>query len=102
MTTMQVQKPQPSEPVSLGRRIANALTDFIHRFRFVLWGVLASALAFLVVWFAWSEITRRQSATATRQVEQAQRGGSSGGGGTTAPATHRPFADLEALLKGKR
>jgi hypothetical protein len=37
-----------------------------------------------------------------RQVEQAQRGSSSGGGGTTAPATHRPFADLEALLKGKR
>jgi len=37
-----------------------------------------------------------------RQVEQAQRGGSSGGGTTAAPATHRPFADLEALLKGKR
>ena len=37
-----------------------------------------------------------------RQVEQAQRGNTGGGGGTTAPATHRPFADLEALLKGKR
>ena len=37
-----------------------------------------------------------------RQVEQAQRGSSSGPGDTTAPATHRPFAALEALLKGKR
>jgi tetratricopeptide (TPR) repeat protein len=72
MTTMQVQKPQPSEPVSLGRRIANALTDFVHRFRFVLWGVLGAALVFLVVWFAWAEISRRQSATATLQVEQAE------------------------------
>ncbi len=72
MTTMQVQKPQQSEPVSLGRRIANALTGFIHRFRFVLWGVLGAALAFLVVWFGWTEISRRQSATATLQVEQAE------------------------------
>jgi hypothetical protein len=37
-----------------------------------------------------------------RQVEQAQRGNAGGTGATTAPATHRPFADLEALLKRKR
>ena len=37
-----------------------------------------------------------------RQVEQAQRGSSTGAGGTSAPATHRPFAALETLLKGKR
>jgi hypothetical protein len=36
-----------------------------------------------------------------RQVEQAQRG-NAGGSDTTAPAMHRPFAGLEALLKGKR
>jgi hypothetical protein len=37
-----------------------------------------------------------------RQVEQAQRGSASGSGSATPPATHRPFAGLEALLKGKR
>ena len=35
-----------------------------------------------------------------RQVEQAQAGGATGGG-SPAPATHQPFADLKALLKGK-
>ena len=37
-----------------------------------------------------------------RQVEQAQRGSAAGGGDVTPPATHRPFAGLESLLKGKR
>ena len=36
-----------------------------------------------------------------RQVEQAQRG-NAGGGSASVAATHRPFADLEKLLKGKR
>jgi hypothetical protein len=35
-----------------------------------------------------------------RRVEHAQRGATSGGR-TSDPATHRPFADLEALLKRK-
>ena len=72
MTIMQVQKPQP-EHVTIGRRIADALTEFVHRWRFALWGVLGAALVFLVVWFGWSEITRRQSATATVQVEAAEK-----------------------------
>jgi hypothetical protein len=36
-----------------------------------------------------------------RQLEAAQGSASSGGGGSSAAATHRPFADLKALLKGK-
>jgi len=36
-----------------------------------------------------------------RQVEQAQRGNAGSGSGTAVPATHRPFAALEALLKRK-
>lgn len=35
----------------------------------------------------------------SRQVELARRGSSSAEAGTTAPATHKPFAGLEALLK---
>ena len=73
MTSMQVQKSQQPEPVSIGRRIANALTDFIHHWRFALWGVLGAALVFLVVWFAWAEISRTQSAKTTLQVEQAEK-----------------------------
>ncbi len=38
MTIMQVQKPQQPETVGVGRRIAEALTGFIHRWRFALWG----------------------------------------------------------------
>ena len=34
-----------------------------------------------------------------RQIEKAQQVGPTGA--TTAPATHKPFADLKALLKGK-
>ncbi|MCX7030267.1 MAG: tetratricopeptide repeat protein [Spirochaetes bacterium] len=71
MTIMQVQQQQP-EQVRVGRRIALALTGFIHRFRFALWGILGAALVFLVGYFGWSEITRRQSADATLRVEQAQ------------------------------
>jgi len=69
MTTMQVQ--QQPEHGGVGRRIASALTRFIHTFRFVLWGILGATLVFLVGYFTWSEITRRQSATATVEVEQA-------------------------------
>jgi tetratricopeptide (TPR) repeat protein len=72
MTTMQVQQPKQVAPESFGRRVATALTEFIHRFRFVLWGVLGAAIVFLVGYFGWSEITRRQSVTTTRQVEQAE------------------------------
>jgi tetratricopeptide (TPR) repeat protein len=71
MTTMQVQQ-QPDQE-GLGRRIASALVRFIQRFRFVLWGILGAGLVFLVAYFGWSEITRRQSTTATVQVEQAQK-----------------------------
>lgn len=72
MTTMQVQQPKQVEPVGFGRRVADALSRFLHRFRFVLGGVLAAGLVALVAWFAWTEVTRRQSATATVQAEKAQ------------------------------
>jgi TolA-binding protein len=71
MTTMQVSQ-QPDQE-GFGRRIATALTRFIHRFRYVLWGVLGAALVFLVGYFGWSEINRRQSAAATVQAEQAEK-----------------------------
>ena len=70
MTTMQVQ--QQPEQESAGRRIAAALIRFINRFRYVLWGVLGAALVFLVGYFVWSEVSRRQSADATVRVEQAE------------------------------
>ena len=54
---MQVQQPKQVEPEGFGRRVAAALTGFIHRFRFVLWGVLGAAIVFLVGYFGWSEIT---------------------------------------------
>ena len=66
---MQVQ--QQPEHEGWGRRIATALARFIHRFRFALWGILGAAIVFLVGYVGWSEITRRQSATATVQAEQA-------------------------------
>jgi tetratricopeptide (TPR) repeat protein len=53
MTTMQIQQPKQVEPEGFGRRIAAALTGFIHRFRFVLWGVLGAALVLLVGYFGW-------------------------------------------------
>jgi TolA-binding protein len=99
MTIMQVQKPQP-EHVTIGRRIADALTGFIHRWRFVLWGVLGAALAFLVVWFGWSEITRRQSATATVQVEQAEKVFDSWRAETDAAKKEALQKDLLARLDG--
>jgi len=37
-----------------------------------------------------------------RQVEQGKGGGEVGGGASGSAATHRPFAELEKLLKGKR
>jgi TolA-binding protein len=72
MTTMQVQQPKQVEQEGFGRRTATALSGFIHRYRFVLWGVLGAGLVFLLAWFGWAEITRRQSATATVQAEKAQ------------------------------
>ncbi len=36
-----------------------------------------------------------------RELEHAARGGAAEPGGTTPPATHRPFADLKAMLKDK-
>ena len=72
MTTMQVQQPKQVEQEGFGRRVATALSGFLHRFRFVLWGVLGAGLVFIVAWFGWAEITRRQSATATVQAEKAQ------------------------------
>jgi hypothetical protein len=36
-----------------------------------------------------------------RQMDEARGTGSAGGGDSTASATHKPFADLKALLKGK-
>jgi tetratricopeptide (TPR) repeat protein len=69
---MQVQQQQQPEQGGVGRRIASALAGFIHRFRFVLWGILGAAIVFLVGYVGWSEITRRQSADATLRVEQAQ------------------------------
>jgi tetratricopeptide (TPR) repeat protein len=73
MITMQVQQSKQVEPEGFGRRAATALASFLHRFRFVLWGILGGALVFLVGYFAWSEITKRQSVTATLQVEQAEK-----------------------------
>jgi TolA-binding protein len=72
MTAMQVQQPKQVEPESFGRRVAAALAGFIHRFRYVLWGVFGAAIVFLVGYFGWSEIQGRQSVAATRQVEQAE------------------------------
>jgi len=71
MTTMQVQ--QQPEQESVGRRIAAALAGFIHRFRFVIWGILVSAIVALAGYFVVAEVTQRQSAEATRRVEQAQK-----------------------------
>jgi TolA-binding protein len=71
---MQVQQQQQQpEQESVGRRIAAALVRFIDRFRFVFWGILGAALVFLVGYFGWSEVTRRQSAEATRQAEQTEK-----------------------------
>lgn len=71
MTTMQAPQQQP-EPEGIGRRIASALTQFLNRFRFAIWGLLGAVLVFLAGYVVWSEITRRQSAVATREVEQAE------------------------------
>ncbi len=100
MTIMQVQKPQQPETVGVGRRIAEALTGFIHRWRFALWGVLGAALVFLVVWFAWSEITRRQSTTATVRVEQAEKVFDSWRAETDAAKKEELQKDLLARLAG--
>jgi TolA-binding protein len=72
VTTMQVQQPKQVEQEGIGRRVAAALSRFINRFRFVLWGVFGAGLVFIIAWFGWAEITRRQSATATVQAEKAQ------------------------------
>ena len=69
---MQVQQPQQPVHLDARRRIATALTGFVHRFRFVLWGILGAAIVFLLVWFGWTEITRRQAADSTMKAEQAQ------------------------------
>jgi TolA-binding protein len=69
---MQVQQPKQVEQEGFGRRVAAALSGFIHRFRYVIWGVLAAGLVFIIAWFGWAEITHRQSATATVQAEKAQ------------------------------
>jgi TolA-binding protein len=73
MNTMQVQQPKQAEHEGFLRVIADGLSRFLHRFRFVLWGVLGAALVFLVGWFGWAEINRRQSADATLRAEQAQK-----------------------------
>ena len=38
----------------------------------------------------------------SRHLDEAARGGGTEGGAGTAPATHKPFAGLEALLKGRK
>jgi TolA-binding protein len=70
---MQVQQQQQPEQEGVGRRIAAALARFVSRFRIALWAILGVALVFLVGYFAWSEITRRQSTDATLKAEQAEK-----------------------------
>jgi hypothetical protein len=38
----------------------------------------------------------------SRYLDEAARGGGPGGDAGTASATHKPFAQLEALLKGRK
>lgn len=72
MTTMQAPQQQP-EQEAIGRRVATAISQFLHRFRFAIWGLLGAVLVFLVGYVVWSELTRRQSEIATLQAEQAEK-----------------------------
>jgi TolA-binding protein len=60
----------PQEPIR--RRISNFLAHTVHRFRFILLGVIIAAAAFMVGYFIWNEVNKKLVYDSTQLVEGAQ------------------------------
>jgi len=60
----------PQEP--LRRRISNFLAHTVHRFRFILAGILIAAAAFMVGYFIWNEVNKKLVYDSTQLAEGAQ------------------------------
>ncbi len=54
------------------RKISEVFAHYVHTWRYVLWGVLIAAVAFLIVYFAWSEVNRRRAYQSTAAAEEVQ------------------------------
>jgi TolA-binding protein len=54
------------------RKLTEVLSHYVHTWRYVLWGVLIIAAAFLIVYFVYSEVNRKRAAQAVTAAEEVQ------------------------------
>jgi tetratricopeptide (TPR) repeat protein len=66
------QTPQEGKGRQEKGRLAHVIAHWVHRLRFVLWGVLIAAGVFLVGYLAWSEVGKKRLVDSTLLAEGAQ------------------------------
>jgi len=54
------------------RRPSEILSHYVHTWRYILWGILALAVAFLIAYFVYTEVNRRLATQSTALSEEVQ------------------------------